>query len=314
MKTVFRICAAVGLAVGLAGGVGAQSVGIGTGVQSGTSGAIGAALAKVAADHGGLNARAVPHTSNAQHIVLVNTGELAFGLNTIGDINAVLTGEREFAGRTFPEWRAVARIVPFTASVIVRDDAGIRTADDATGKRAPSGFTAQQGLLASRKAMLDNLGIDETTLTSVPVPSSGASVEMFAAGDLDMIFSGLGGALLRRLEAETGGIRILSLRDTPEAIEAMQAAYPNTYLTQISGVPGADEPTNVLVQDMYLMSSTHVDEDVVYSLVKAIAEHQADLAAAVPILNTMDVAMMSRPLEGLVFHPGAQRYFDEMGL
>jgi hypothetical protein len=63
-----------------------------------------------------------------------------------------------------------------------------------------------------------------------------------------------------------------------------------------------------------LLVSAEMDEEVAYQITKALCENKDDLVAAVAALSAFDPAKSgSRALTGCELHPGAARYYQEMG-
>lgn len=57
-----------------------------------------------------------------------------------------------------------------------------------------------------------------------------------------------------------------------------------------------------------------MDEDLAYALTKAVCENKADLASAVASMSYFDPAVAgTAPFAGCPLHPGAARYYEEMG-
>ena len=63
-----------------------------------------------------------------------------------------------------------------------------------------------------------------------------------------------------------------------------------------------------------LLVSANMDDDVAYEITKALCENKEDLVAAVAALSAFDPTKSgSRALTGCELHPGAARYYEEMG-
>jgi uncharacterized protein len=55
-------------------------------------------------------------------------------------------------------------------------------------------------------------------------------------------------------------------------------------------------------------------DEVVYKVVKAIYENKPDLVASFPALGSFSPQRMAIPIQGMDFHPGALKFYKEVGL
>lgn len=63
-----------------------------------------------------------------------------------------------------------------------------------------------------------------------------------------------------------------------------------------------------------IVAGTHVSEETVYKFVKALAENQDRVRAIHPTLGQFDIRQLSANPTQLQYHPGAARYYREVGL
>ena len=136
----------------------------------------------------------------------------------------------------------------------------------------------------------------------------------FGEGSTDVTIVVVGAAQSREFDASFG-IRYLSFENTPEALERMREWLPQTYLQEMpaGSVPGIDAPTYVNVFDYTLFAGKDVSEDMVYKAVKALWEKEADLLAGGPFWNGFAKENMGKDV-GLTYHPGAIKFYKEMGV
>lgn len=308
----------IGLAVSLvAGTAAAQSVGIGTGPQASLTNRIGSAIAKVLADEGGLKTRAVPHTSGSAHVPLVDKGTLTFGVNATQQISAGTSGTAQFKGHATKNWVMAARLVPLPVGTLVKKDSPYYTLKDLKGKKITVGYTAQKTVLFVLNGFLFNAGMKVDDFKGVRVPNTTAGAQLFLKGQVDGSLSSLGGARLRRAAAKVGGIRILGMFNTPEAVAAMQKGYPNSYLVQLKPGKrsiGVEKPIWVMAFDMVLMTSTKASDEVVYKAVKALHGGKAAMVKISPVFNRFRPDNMIPKYEGVKMHPAAIKFYKEAGM
>jgi TRAP-type uncharacterized transport system substrate-binding protein len=80
------------------------------------------------------------------------------------------------------------------------------------------------------------------------------------------------------------------------------------------GLDGIVQPTKVLAFDMVLCTSIEVPERVVYEVTKALHENKPALSASFGAFNLLVPDNMAKPVPDVDFHPGALRYYREIGL
>ena len=77
------------------------------------------------------------------------------------------------------------------------------------------------------------------------------------------------------------------------------------YNEKVKGLRGLATHTELVV-------NADMPEDLVYSITKAIMEHRDDIATAVPLWATL--APETAPFTSVPLHPGAARYYREIGV
>lgn len=306
------------LAIGLVSSTAAaQTVGIGTGPNASLTNRMGSAIAKVIADGTGFKTRAVPHTSGSAHVPLVDKGTLTFGVNSTQQISAGTSGTAQFTGHKMGNWVMAARIVPLPVGTLVRKDSPYHTLNDLKGKRITVGYTAQKTVLFVLNGFLYNAGMKVSDFEGVPVPNTTAGAQLFLKGQVDGSLSSLGGARLRRAAAKVGGIRILGMDNSPEAVARMQEGYPNSYLVQLKPGKrsiGVEKPIWVMAFDMVLMTSTKTPDEIVYKSVKALHSGKEAMVKISPVFNRFRPDNMVPAYKGVRMHPAALKFYDEVGV
>ncbi|WP_164512330.1 TAXI family TRAP transporter solute-binding subunit [Oceaniglobus ichthyenteri] len=291
----------------------AQIAAVGSTATGGTS-QIGRTMSAAISEASSLQVRPQELANTADYIPLVNAGELEFGIANVVQYTYAVNGTGMSEGRPNPNLRMVATLMPFRNGYVVREDSGINSIADLKGKRAPV-FT--QGALGDfiTKAYLANGGLTMDDVEGVAVPNFPRMWASFAEGSTDVTIVVVGAANSREYDA-TFGIKYLSYDDSPEAQAAMTEFLPQAYLQTLdtdSGIPGIDGPTNVNVFDYTFFAGADVPDDMVYTAVKALWEKEADLLAGGPFWLGFEKEQMGKD-NGLEYHPGAIRFYEEMGV
>ena len=305
------------LAAGLAAAAaasGAQTVSIGTNPQGSLAYATGSAVSKVAIEHGGLKMRVVPQGGPNVVVPLVNAGELEFSIAN-GAVSAEAYEGRGSFRSPQENIRVAAVLFPLRSGFMVRADSGLTEVADLAGKRVASEFLKQKTVGKNASAVLGLAGLSYDDVEGIPVPNGVRGVEDFETGKVDATFFSLTSGRTRQAAAAIdGGIRILPLSVDQSA--DLSAAVPGAWIAPIKpgpNLPGVDQVQGAFTTPFVILTSTNIDGDTVYELVKALYGNKAALAASVGAFNGFDPAKMNSDI-GVPFHDGAARFFAEMGM
>src|SRR5262245_34172845 len=258
----------------------AQTVSIITTPTGSFSNSGGAAMAKVVTEKAKL--RMIVQAQASTGFDELESGSAEFNVSNSFDVTFVVNGSGDYEGQGVKKnIRTVASMLPYRVGMHVRADSDIRTIADLKGKRVSSGFNAQKTIGRIIEAHLANAGLSYRDVAGVPTPNVVSQANDFKAGKVDVLFFALGSAAIKEAAATVGGLRVLPIDDSPAAQQRMQAVLPGSYVITVAPAPGLDgiaTPTQLIAFDMVLNSSTHVADDIVYRVTKALYENKADLA------------------------------------
>jgi TRAP transporter TAXI family solute receptor len=307
--------AAIAAALAVATPAAAQIYSLGTGKQGFFTYSAGAAIAKVAAD-GGLDLRVKPFGGTSAYVPGVNAGEQQFGLANELETHYAVTGEVIYKDKPQPDLRVVAVLTPLYSEFFVRKDSPIKTIADLKGKRVPSDYASQRVLDVLTKGSLANGGLGYDDVQKVPVPNVVGGADEFAKGNADVFMFALGSGKVSEVDAQVGGVRVLPVDHSKEAMDRLRKFIPVAYATQIEpgkGRAGVDSPTWVYAYDYLVLANSKVDDEVVYKLTKLMHDHKVELAANFGALNGFDPKRMAKDMGPVQFHPGAIKFYKEIG-
>ena len=294
----------------------AQTVGIGS-TRGGATAQVTAGIAKIVSEKAGLQMRPQPMGGTEQYIPMVNAGELEFGVANMMQTWMAFKGTGLSEGEKTDNLRLVATMMVFETGLLVRKDAGLNSVADLRGKRVPHGFESAKLFQFIMTALLANGGLTFNDVQRVPTIALEPSFSAFKEGKVDAVIAAVGSAIVSELNASvSGGVKYLSLLNTPEAQQRTLRDAPATFITTINPAPnfvGLDAPANVIAFDYMLWAHRSVSDDVVYKVTKAMFEGEKDLYEASPLWRSHSSAKMSKD-QGLPYHPGAIRFFKEKGL
>lgn len=290
----------------------AEFINVVTGGTSGVYYPMGVAMAELFGEHiAGARTQVQATKASVENLNLLGAkkAELAF---SIGDsVKYAWEGNAE-AGfpRPLTDLRAIAAIYPNYIQIVAEGDAGIKTVADLKGKTLSVGAPASGTELNARE-IFKAAGMSYDDLSKVEYLPYSESADLIKNRQLQATLqsSGLGVAFIKDL-ASTHKITIVGIpAETVEKIGApfMAATIPGgTY-------PGIDEDIPTAAVRNILVTREGVSDETVYQMTKLIFENLPKLQAAHAAAKgiSLDHALDGLPIP---LHPGAERYFREVGL
>lgn len=303
------------LAPGAAGAGGLSSIAVSS--PGSVFHSAGSALASVANEEGGLPMTVQAFASPNVYLPAVDAGQIAFGISNVGDARLAHVGEMHFTGRALARLRAAAVMFPLRMAVYVPKDSPIRTVADLRGRRLPTGFAGQKTLVPLVESLLATAGLTSEDVEQVRVPNVVSGANAFMERKADAFFFALGAAKVREADAAVGGLRVLPVEDTPEALAAVHRHWPAGYLLAVAPGPantGVLEPTFALTHDAIVAAGTLTPDEAVYALVRTMHDNRDALRAAFGSFSLFDPNRMMVDIPGVDWHPGALAYYRDAGL
>jgi TRAP transporter TAXI family solute receptor len=247
---------------------------------------------------------------------LVNSGEIEFGVANLQEFNYALEGKEWFAGSVNPDLRIVALIMPLREAIFVRKDSAIRTIADLKGKPMVDGYTAQQTILPQLDALYATAGLTRADMKPVQVPSVTGGADAFMAGDAAGFIFAHGAGKVREADAAVGGLRALTIEPTDANLALAREHWPVAFFSELKAgsMPGVAEDGWFFAYPQVVFTHANAPEEAVYALAKALHESKATLAGTFPPFNAFNPDDMAGDIAPAEFHPGAIRFFEEVGI
>jgi TRAP transporter TAXI family solute receptor len=313
---LIRLSICLLMAVGVMGTANAQTIAIMTTPPGSYTHSAGSVIAKLIVEKTGMKATVQPGATRAFGAIDGNLAE--FSLSNSNDLALASAGVEEYHDQgPRKNLRMAATLMPMWVAMHVRKDSDIRSIKDLKGKRVSSGFHAQKTIARSIEAHLANAGLTYDDVKQVPAPNAARGAEDFGNGKTDVLYFALGSAAVMEVSTKVGGLRVLPVDSSPEAVARMQKVVPGAYVTEVMPGPnmeGITGPTKVLAFDSVLFTNSKVPDDVIYKVVKAMYANKQELVAGFGGFRTFSPQRMSIPVHGLDFHPGALKFYKEAGI
>lgn len=313
--SLVKLAAATAAAVLVWGQADAQTLGIGS-TQGGAVGQIATTISKLISTKTTHQMRSETMGGTQQYIPLVDAGEMQFGLSNLPQYWMAKTGTG-LSKTKYENLSLVANMMEFAVGPLVAANSGIRKSSDFKGKGAPYGFKSAPLFAFISESFLANGDLTYKDVKRIPVTGLAQHWEMFKQGKIAFAVAAVGTGAISEMNATIpGGVRYISLDPSDEAVRRTVAVYPKSFLKEIKPAPnlvGVKEPVYVLHYDFLLWSSNKVGDQVVYDVTKAMYENEAFLKGSSPLWRSHSSATMAKD-EGTPYHPGAIRFYKEVGL
>ncbi len=295
----------------------AKTIGIGTSPPGSLSHSIGSAVAKLVTQETGMQMRVQPHSGNSAYIPAVNAGEVDFANTNRMEMSEALNGTGIFKGQKLSNLRVTHVSSILYTSFFVAKDSPINSLKELKGKKVPGKYTAQRLIRFNTEAQLANAGISYDDVEVLPVASVSRGAEDFIQGRVDTFFFAIGAGKTRQAGAKLGGLKALGLDPSPEAMARFEEKLIGGYSVLLKPSKknyGIIKPTHVAAMDSYYITNKDVPDEVVYNMVKAIYGGKESLVKSFKPLATFQPKRMATKLPGATYHPGAIKFYKEVGL
>lgn len=288
---------------------------IGTGGTAGTYYPVGGMIANVVSQPGRIAATAQASAGSVANVSAVLSGAAESGLSQADVATWAYTGKGVWEGRPpVTGLRLVANLYPESVHIVVRKGSGIRSVADLKGKRVALDEPGS-GTLINARTILAAYGLKDADLRAEYIKPNQAG-DKLKDGALDAFFftGGAPAGAIAELASSGTGIELLAI-DGPQAdtlkktsgFFATDSIPADTY----KGVPAV----KTLAVGAQWVTSDKVDANLVYEIVKALYSDAGQKAMAAGHAKgryiTRENAVQGA---GIPFHPGAERFYREVGV
>ncbi|WP_108445593.1 TAXI family TRAP transporter solute-binding subunit [Halomonas denitrificans] len=290
----------------------AQQLSIATGGTGGTYYPYGGGLAELIGNHiEGAEAVAEVTGASVENMGLVWRGDSDLALALADTVYQAYNGTGDFEGRQLENIRALASIYPNAVQIVTLADSGIESLSDLEGKTVSVGAPGS-GTEVNAQALLEANGITYEDIDARRL-NFNETADAIRDGDIDAGFWSVGPPTSSIMNlATTRDIRLVGLTD--EEIAKAKEAEPvfAAYQLKAGLYEGMDEAVQSIGIPNVLAVSSEMDEEMAYQITKVLFEYTDELIAIHPAANdtTVEFSVESTPI---AFHPGALRYYEEVG-
>ena len=167
------------------------------------------------------------------------------------------------------------------------------------------------------RAIFATAGLTFKDVVGVPATNIIRAADDFKAGKTDVGFFAVGAPKVSEVNSAVGGIRFLSIENTPDTLAKMQSIRPDYFINTVKPSPinaGIAKPTNVLGVDVLVDAGAHVKDEVVEKFLEGVFPNKAQLVKGHPLFRAFVPELMARQYKVARYHPGAIKFYKKVGI
>ena len=313
MKKLFVFASVLGALLALTSCNEKKNYILATGGTSGTYYPFGGAIANIwNTKIENMNVTAQATGASAENLRLISNGDAEFATVQNDVMDYAYRGSDMFAGQKLPNLASIGTLYPEVVQIGASKTSGIKSIADLRGKRVSVG-DAGSGVEFNAKQILEGYGLTFDDIKKNNL-SFKESAEGLQNGTLDACFvtAGVPNSALQEL-AFTAGLELIPVGGAEaDSICSKYSFYTKTTIPA-GTYKGTDVDTEALAIKATLAVNANLDEATVYEMTKALFENLDELGSAhakgKEVSAKSAVTGISVP-----FHPGAAKYFKEIGV
>jgi len=304
---------------------------IGTGGAGGTYFPIGGIIANAisnppgsrACDKGGncgvpgLVAMAQSTNASAHNVNAIQAGQMEAGLSGAATLHFAFHGKGKFEGQAKPDLRVIANLYPEDLHLVMPKGHSLDGIGDLKGKRVGIA-QAGSGTQIAVELILGDHGVNRDNIDEAELNNS-QSAERLADGQLDAYFYAAGTPVAAMIQLDnTKGMELHNWSD--EEVKQANATVPYYIASTIPAgtYPGVTYDVNTVAVSGMLVTNANMDEELIYQITKAMwsptARKLLDNGHPKGKAITLETALDGIDGIGVPLHPGAERFYREVGV
>jgi len=310
-KVIFISALALILVFGITSCSKDEQVRMATGGSTGTYYAFGSAVGQILGEKTGISITVQSTGASKANIQLIDAGEVELAIVQNDVMDYAWRGVDLFNGEKITSFSSMAGLYAEVCQIVVNPSSGIRTVADLRGKNVSVG-DAGSGVEFNARQILEAYGITFEQIGKQNLSFS-ASADALRDNKIDAFFCVAGSPTPAIIDLATGKeITILEIDDAHAAQLISHYPFYTKYPIPAGSYRGQNTAVQTVAVKATFIVSSNLSEDTVYKLTKSLFENKILIEAAhgkgQELSQTYAVEGISVP-----FHPGAARYFREIG-
>ena len=323
MKKLLSLLLALSLLTAAAGALADEYLVFSTGGTTGTYYAFGGEIAALLTSKiDGLEVTAQASGGSKANILAITQGEAELAWTQNDVMSYAYQGTEDFGNQKVETFSAIGAIYPEVVHLVVAKDSGITKVEDLKGRNVGVGAVGS-GVYFNAIQILEIAGLSLSDITPHYL-SFAESAESFQNRQVEAFF--VVSAFPNASIVDVALKRPVSLLTFEgEQLEALRSKY-SYYVTDVipaGTYEGLDADVTVPAITAVLVASNELAEDLVYQITKVLFENKDELTNAKKSYISPEAAVQGVPtsesdaaagVTGGSFHPGAVKYYKEIGV
>jgi TRAP transporter TAXI family solute receptor len=286
---------------------------MGTASVSGTWYPVGGALCASMSKADGVSVNVQTSGGGVENLRTVSSGERDIGMAMYSLGVYAMEGIEAFKGNRLENIRGIAVFMPIAAQFAVREGGGINFVADLKGKRIGIGAPGSGEEVCVRE-ILDANGLSYADVDEKLISFS-EQVTAFKDRQLDAMFIITTAPTSGYLDVSSQA-KITILPIAGEEQKKVLAKYPHYYkdIIKASAYDFLTRDVDTVGIGTLLFTNAEMDEEVVYKITKALFDDVDHLKGVHEALKSLSSEFSYANMGGIKLHPGAERYYREIGL
>ncbi|MBP3039420.1 TAXI family TRAP transporter solute-binding subunit [Bacillaceae bacterium Marseille-Q3522] len=249
---------------------------------------------------------------SVSNILGLSNGTFALAFSNGQTVPEALNGEKAFKEK-ITNVSTIATLYPNVFHIVVREDSDIHSIEDLQGKKVSPGIKGYSGELAFID-ILQAVGMSYEDLGGIEYIGTADGADLLRDGHIDAIVGMISAPVSTFQELDTTvGIRLIPLEDN--VITKLNKVNEGYMPYSIKGgtYSGIKEDIKTIAgYTVLLVNNDLMDEEAVYQLTKMMVEESDHWKSISPVMNDFNAAYSVKNNIGIL-HPGAKRYYREVG-
>ncbi|MCP3687355.1 MAG: TAXI family TRAP transporter solute-binding subunit [Gammaproteobacteria bacterium] len=265
----------------------------------------------------GLVAMAQSTNASAHNVNAIQAGQMEAGLSGAATLHFAYHGIGKFEGNAKPDLRIIANLYPEDLHLVLPKGGKLKSLAALKGKRVGIA-QAGSGTQIAVELIIGDHGVNRSNIEEAELNNS-QSAERIADGQLDAYFYAAGTPVAAMIQLDnTKGMELYNF--TADEIKQANKAVPYYIPSKIpSGTyPGVPYDVNTVAVSGIMVTNANQDEELIYQITKAMwsdtARKLLDNGHAKGKVITLDTALDGVAGINVPLHPGAARFYKEMGM
>ncbi|MDR1108612.1 MAG: TAXI family TRAP transporter solute-binding subunit [Spirochaetaceae bacterium] len=313
MKKVFLVAMVllITLTLGVYARGGTQQVRMATGGNTGTYYAYGSAVGQILTEKTKIPITIQSTGASKANIQLIAAGEVELAIVQNDVMDYAYRGVDLFNGEKITDFSTMAALYAEVCQVVANPSSGIRTIADLKGKNVSVG-DAGSGVEFNARQILEAYDISFDDINKQNL-SFGASADALRDNKLDAFFCVAGAPTTAVVDLAIGkDIVLLDIDDAHVALLRQKYPFYTQFPIPAGSYRGQNGDVKTVAVKATFVVSNKVPEDTVYQLTKTLFESRSEITSAHAKGSELSTAYAVDGIS-VPFHPGAQKYFKEIG-